>query len=143
MQSPSTLNGAQAVVTTDSAASHSFINYHFTQKVGIACTPDHRVVELADGSHTVANKRCKVKIRMKPIHGGMYTKTITAYVVDLGKDHDMILGDDWLRKEQVDLSFGGRYMCLKAGGGEIKIPTLNPTDNTSWAKRNKPVSLPP
>ena len=40
MQFPCTLNGAQAVVTTDSAASHSFINYQFTQKVGIACTPD-------------------------------------------------------------------------------------------------------
>ena len=128
MQFNCTLNGAVAMATADSGASHTFINTRFVNATGITCTPDHRVVELADGSLTVASLKCRIHIRMKStIQGVTYSKCIDAHVVDLGEEHDLLLGNDWMTREKVDLSFHREQCIIHQGGGEpIPIPIRRP-----------------
>ena len=143
MQFRGTICGAPAIISADSMASHIFINSRFVHAKGIKCQPHHRVVELAGGQHTISHQSCKVKLRLKGSQPGeSYTQHITSYVVDLGTDHDMILGDNWLTQNQVELSFKHQCMRLGQGGGVMTIPIIsNTTDDRSWAERNKPISL--
>ena len=141
MQFNCTLNGAVAVATADSAASHSFINKRFVKKAGLVCMPDHRVVELADGTHTLTHNKCKVHIRMRStLKGISYSQIIETHVVELGDDHDILLGEDWLLLEKADLSYRNQECILHPSGGEpIPIPIRKPIIKLS--PDTSPISL--
>ena len=141
MQFNCTLNGAPAVATADSAASHSFINQRFITKAGLVCTPDHRVVELADGTLTLTHTKCRVNIKMRSTSKGViYSRQIDAHVVELGDEQDILLGEDWLLHEKVDLSYRNQECVLHPGGGEpISIPIRKPSKEKS--KDTSPISM--
>ena len=142
MQFNCTLNGAAAVATADSAASHSFINLRLVKKAGLVCTPDHKVIELADGTLTVTHQKCRVHVRMRSkIEGVFYSRHVDTHVIELGEDHDILLGTDWLNKENVVLSYLNHTCTLNPGGGDpISIP-IRKEPNSKRPVDSSPVSM--
>ena len=122
MQFNCTLNGATAIATADSAASHSFINLRFIKKAGLVCEPDHRVVELADGTLTLTHKKCRVHIKMRSTcKGTIYSRTIDAHVVELGEEQDILLGEDWLRESGSLVPQPRVYLTSRWGGTHLHL----------------------
>jgi hypothetical protein len=56
------LAGVHAVAAADTQASHCFISTKFVQSHAVATTPIHRMVELADGTHTQLKAECHIKL---------------------------------------------------------------------------------
>ena len=70
-----------------------------------------------------------------------YTRTITTYVVELGEDHDIILGNDWLVREKAELSYLHNICVLHPGGGEsIPIP-IRKSGSKSQPSNTSPISV--
>ena len=89
-----TANGAPALIAADTMASCSFIDKSYASDNGFRYTPTHRIIELADGSQTVARNACVVNLRIPGVKGQLYKCRRECLVVDLGADFDVILGDD-------------------------------------------------
>jgi hypothetical protein len=60
------------------------------------------MVQLANGSHAQLQAVCTVYIRLPAKRRGThYVHKLECLEVDMGPAFDVILGDDWLRREQV------------------------------------------
>jgi hypothetical protein len=121
MQFAGTVNGSASVITLDSGASHCFVNSRKVEAIGLIKIPDHRVVELADGSFTAANASCQINVRIKAANGTRYRKVVNALVVDLGPSLDVILGDDWLRSERAVISYEHTTCTIKSRKGSLTV----------------------
>jgi hypothetical protein len=104
------LAGVRAVAAADTQASHCFISTKFVRDNGIVTTPAHRMVELADGTHAQLHAECNIKMFMPAQNRATYHTSLHCLVVDLGDDHDIILGQTWLNAESVDVSYGRRII---------------------------------
>lgn len=117
-----TISGAPGILAMDSQASHCFIDKAFVDKCGILTRPIHKMVELANGTSALLSAECTVYIRMPSKHSGSaYVNKLTCLVVDLGADHDIILGQDWLLKTGAELSFAKR-VCTLVHSGLVLTP---------------------
>lgn len=115
------VSGAPGTVAMDSQASHCFINKAFVQSHGIIRTPVHRMVELADGSHTQLQAECQVYLRIPSVKRGVhYVRKVRCYEVDMGSNFDLILGDDWLKHEKVDLLYSTSECVLHRSGLHLR-----------------------
>ena len=123
-------NGAPAAFLVDSGASDSFADLGFARQHGLALVPTVRAVEVADGHSVVCRHKCKVHMRIQS-----YRTTRWVYLVDLGVDVQVILGDDWLTSEPVDLLFSNRTCVVRgrhAGHTHVLQPlsAVEPDEST-------------
>jgi hypothetical protein len=80
----------------------------YVQKHGIATMPFRRMVELANGSHTHARLRRSATPRccLLARHSAIYhIRKLHWLVVELGDNHGIILGQNWMLREGVVISF--------------------------------------
>lgn len=101
----------EATVALDTQASDCFIDAHFVQQHNIMTTPINRMVELADGSYTQIKAQAQVRLKLAGVKGA-YTGSVPCFVVNLGGDYDVILGQDWLLKQKADLSYSQKQVTL-------------------------------
>ena len=108
------VSGTPAVVALDSQATHCFIDKQYACKAGIKCIPTHRLVQLANGSHSQIKAECNLYLKIFSSERGQpsYSGRVSCLVLDLGEDHNVILGQDWLHKEGVQMSFTTPNHCL-------------------------------
>ena len=125
MQFSGSANGAKTVFTADSGASASFVDRNFAWKHGFSTSPTHRMVTLADGSAVTAHAECTIYIR---IHGNqrghMHSSKISCFVVDLGDSFDVILGENWLKRERAELSYNNNVCRLFSDHRTIELAPL-------------------
>jgi hypothetical protein len=116
-----------AVVALDSQATHCFIDKQFALDSGIKCTPAHRLVQLADGSHAQTASECLVHLKLFSADRDdkVYSGTVSCLVIALGEDHNVILGQDWLKKEGAILSFDTDSCRLERKAGLELKPIVN------------------
>jgi hypothetical protein len=125
-----TIGGAVGVALMDSGASHTFINKKFVEKKCIHTTPTRRPVELADGNTVLVSGQCTIYVRLKSKHrSAVYMRKVECMVMDLGDENDIVLGQDWLDREQAILDFGART-CTLAKKGLIVECMKRPTSTT-------------
>jgi hypothetical protein len=137
-----TANGANAVLTLDSAASDRFVSTSWLQRAGVAYNKGTGVpIALADGHTAASTGLVTLKLRV-----GALRDKVQCHVLDM-PGFDIILGDDWLRSRRVHMDFGtksayvykGKHRVvlrpqkgdLKSGGGEA------PPTHTDNDKPNK------
>ena len=114
MRFHASLNGAKGIIAMDSQASDCFIDQSFVEHHGLVTTPIHRMVELADGSHVRLKAECMVHLRIPVKSSQSVSKhSIRCYVVPLGADHDLILGQNWLIQVGAELSFADKECRLQ------------------------------
>ena len=130
MRFHATLNGAKGIVAMDSQASDCFIDQSYVEEHGLVTTPIHRMVELADGSHVRLKSQCLVHMKLLSNNHKHHKHTVKCYVVPLGADHDMILGQDWLLQVGAELSFATKQCRLTDGSVFHTIPIPKPLPNT-------------
>jgi transposase InsO family protein len=113
------VSGTPAVVALDSQATHCFIDKQFAHDAGVICTPAHRMVQLADGSHTQITAECKVHLKIFSDERGSkaYVGKVPCFLIDLGEDHNIILGQDWLQQEEAVMTFKTNSCQLMKRGG--------------------------
>ena len=114
------VHGSSAIVGMDSGATASFVDSRFVEQNGIPTQPIHRMVELANGTTAQISAQCDVWTRIKGIRNGAYQGKVRCYVVDLGGDLDMILGQDWLLRERAELSYHTKRVTLQKCGVVLK-----------------------
>ena len=130
------VSGTPAVVALDSQATHCFIDKQYAQAAGIRCTPAHRMVQLADGSHTQISGECNLYLKIfsaDPAHRD-YSGRVPCLVIDLGEDHNLILGQDWLKQEGAVLSFHTDTCTLERRNSLV----LKPVAHTKAQRHIKP-----
>jgi hypothetical protein len=92
------------------------------------------MVQLADGSHTQISAQCQVHLRLLTPKGTpTYKGQVPCMVIDLGEDHDIILGQDWLAREGAVLSFFTDTCQLMNHGGLMLSP-ISPAQETRVIK---------
>lgn len=128
------INGIPGLIAMDSQASHSFVSKAFVQEHGIFRTPIHRMAELADGSHTQLQAECTVYLRIPAKRrGSFYVQKVKCLEVDMGSTFSVILGDDWLRREKVDLLYNTAECVLHRAGlqlvpiSKVRQPKAHPS----------------
>ena len=113
------VSGTPAIVALDSQATHCFIDKQFARNAGIPCSPAHRMVQLADGSHTQIESQCNIHLKLFSQTGKAHSGKVPCLVIDLGDDHNLILGQDWLSREHAVMDFHTHTCSLpKAAGSE-------------------------
>jgi hypothetical protein len=121
------VSGTPAVVALDSQATHCFIDKQYAADAGLKCTPAHRMVQLADGSHTQIAAECNIHLKIYSSEKGRqaYSGRVPCLVLDLGEDHNIILGQDWLQREEAILSFTtDAHACTLQNRGGLKIKPI-------------------
>jgi hypothetical protein len=69
------------------------------------------MVELANGSHAQLTSQCLITVRRPAHHNATYHKRKrNCLVVDLGDDHSIILGQNWMQTEGGSHQFPGSNM---------------------------------
>jgi hypothetical protein len=123
------VSGTPAVVALDSQATHCFIDKQYALKASIKCTPTHRMVQLANGSHTQITAECNLYLKIFSSEKGQpsYSGRVPCLVIDLGDDHNVILGQDWLQKEGVQMSFAIPNHCLLKSKGDLCLKPIAPS----------------
>ena len=132
MRFHATLHGAKGIVAMDTQASDCFIDQSYVEEHGLVTTPIHRMVELADGSHVRLNSECVVNMKLRNnTHHRYHKQSVRCYVVPLGADHDMILGQNWLLQVGAELSFATKQCRLNTNGLVLNtIPSPKALPNT-------------
>lgn len=121
MQFKGTISGVPGIFAMDTQASHCFIDQAFVLKHGLRTQPVHRMVELADGSHVLLSGECTINIRMPtPRSTASHRQKLSCYVVPLGADHNIILGQDWLVQVGAELSYARNEVTLSKSGVTLK-----------------------
>ena len=113
-------SGADAKGTLDCGASHSFMRTAFANEHQFHVTPCSDVISLADGSTTRARGICKVRFQ-----SGSLTSMVDCYVVDLSPQYDILLGMDFMKKNQVQISFSEEntsVVTARRGDRRVTLP---------------------
>ncbi len=139
--------GTPATVALDSQATHCFIDKQYARATGLKCTPTHRMVQLADGSHTQVASECQIYLKICSLtQQRTYKSKVPCLVIDLGDDHNVILGQDWLLKEKAEMSFATNTCTLGEREGLKLTPPSHTTPHRvikptlSWARALKAVA---
>jgi hypothetical protein len=140
MRFPCHIAGAPAVAAADSQASHCFLSRKFVQKHALATTPFHRMVELANGSHAQLTAQCYIKVLMPARDSHTYhIQRLHCLVVDLGEDHDLILGQNWMKKEGAILNYENNTIAVRKQGAVLDCIPETPVPGS---KNRKESSIP-
>ena len=101
------------LIAMDTQASTCFLSKAFVEKVKMAVTPTHRMVNLADGSTAQLDAECVVRVQFKAQgRAKTYYRRVKCMVIEMTDDQDWILGQDWLMKERADLSYETKSVTL-------------------------------
>jgi hypothetical protein len=95
------------------------------------------MVELANGSHTQLTAQCHINILMPARNNATYhLRRQHCLVVELGDDHDIILGQNWMRAEGAVISFPDQTCCIQRK--DLILEFITDTPSTA----NDTVSVP-
>ena len=97
MQFQGTVSNAPACVRMDSMCSHTLMGASFARRLGITITPDEQPlqIEVANGVICSSIGTCKVRLGLQ-----QFSAELTCSVVELAKQYELILGEDWLLKHR-------------------------------------------
>ena len=100
MQFQGTVSNAPACVMMDSMCSHTLMGASFARRLGITVAPDERPlqVEVANGVICSSIGICKVRLGLQ-----QFSAELICPVVELAKQHELILGEDWLLTHRATL----------------------------------------
>ena len=112
MQFQGTVSNAPACVMMDSMCSHTLMGAAFAWRLGITVTPDEQPlqIEVANGVICSSIGTCKVRLGLQ-----QFSAELTCPVVELAKQYELILGEDWLLKHRATLSWE-HSCCVVAKG---------------------------
>jgi len=117
------VSGASAKVKMDTGASHCFLDQSFADWNGFARLPTRTRVQLADGSEATAVHKCFVRLNLQG-----HISDITCYVIDTEQQYDVILGENWLKRFQVDISYRSETCtAFKNAAKYVLRPLSDPT----------------
>jgi hypothetical protein len=113
----------KARVLLDSGASHNFVSQAFAEACGLRVTAPAgtQTVKLASGDVVALQGQCTFKLQIQSFSG-----TVTALVMpELLPQTDLILGDEWLRKQNATLCFTTGTCILKNGARTRTLSLAN------------------
>ena len=110
------VNGANARATIDTGATHVFVAKDYVNRIGLATTPCTNKVSLANGKDIPAHGTCKIRLKL-----GKMVCIISAYVVELSTDYDILLGMSWFRKHVTVLDMEHNSITLKNDNKQYTI----------------------
>jgi hypothetical protein len=94
------LSGVVACVLLDTSGSGTFISYKFARGVGIAVLPSNGYSPATSANSTPVQNfgMAVVHLNLQSLHC-----KIRCLVADLGADHDVIIGEPWLREHHAGM----------------------------------------
>ena len=95
------LAGAPCTVLGDTGAKYSFVSKAFAHRHKLAINRSKVPIILADGSQSVTAGHVQARLSLQS-----YTETVTLHVIDMTPGFDVILGDDWHKREGAVIDFG-------------------------------------
>ena len=110
--------GKEAQALVDSGATRSFVSPKGTVTLGLHCTTDEAVLELADGTKILS----KGKAPHVPITAAGRTTKVDLTVTPLLQDVDIILGINWLQAVNPLIDWTGPRLILE---GSVTTSTIS------------------
>ncbi len=127
------LGGGNPVkVVLDSAASHSFCKASLVKTRRFKLSPDKMDVKLADGKVVMSQGCFKTKLSLNKTNF-----KVDLHIMNLDSEYDIILGNDWLEKNQVVLDFGSGTCRVQKASHTVLLksqPWLDPLSETEMSK---------
>jgi len=126
------LNGivksTEVKILIDSGATESFISERIVQEKSLRVeNSKEKSIILADGSKQICNSKCKIEVRMEN-----YKKVLGFNVAPI--HFDIILGKDWLAREQPIINWKENFVIIKDGNNEIRINGIKDKENKTEEK---------
>ena len=108
--------GSRAKATLDSGASHSFLSSAFVQREQVHVKPCSDMVTLADDRTLRVKGTCRIRLQ-----SGRLNTLVDCYVVDLAPQYELLLGIDFMKSHQVQITFDndGATVAVKKGSGTV------------------------
>lgn len=103
--------GYPALISADSQASHVFVSPEWIKRANVHVTPIADSVELGDGRSAKIVGTCSLRVSMGPFVDRVNASVLQSFA----HHHDIILGDDFLKKYKVHLNFEQEVMKLTKG----------------------------
>jgi hypothetical protein len=102
MQFAGTVSGVVACVLLDTGAGGTFISHAFARRAGIAVLPatGYSAATSANGTPVQILGMAVVHLKLQSLHC-----KIRCLVADLDAEHDVIIGEPWLREHRAVLSY--------------------------------------
>jgi len=115
------LSGSPAITLMDTGASHCFLDLSFAQQNNFALHPTKTSVALADGAlSNVVLKTAPLKMKI-----GSHFSTTIFYVLDMQRQYDLILGDNWQTKHDAILHIKDKSCELRQNNRRYKIFSID------------------
>ena len=123
MHSQGTVSNAAANVFLDSCCSHTLMSASFAGHMGFTVTPVNNPlqVEVASGTVCTSLGTCKVRLELQ-----QFSANVTFSVVELAKQYDVILGEDWLSHHAATMSWEHQCCVVSKGGRKFTIVQSSP-----------------
>lgn len=125
-------------VVLDSAASHSFCKASILRNRRFKICPETMNVKLADGKMSVSQGYLRTKLSMSKINF-----KVDLHVMELDSEYDVILGNDWLEKNQAVLDFGSGTCRIQRATHAVLMksqPWLDPLNESEISKQTSILS---
>ena len=110
------LAGFPARIAADSQASHNFVSDQWVQRAGVHVKPLANQVTLASGEAAHIIRLCTLRLQMEPLHDA-----IDCFVMRMASQHDVILGESYLKSRRAVLSYANNTMTLFKGDRKISV----------------------
>ena len=113
-----TVSNAAANVLLDSCCSHTLMSASFARRMGLTVTPVNNPLQVEVASGTVCSSigTCKVRLELQ-----QFPANVTFSVFELAKQHDVILGEDWLLHHNATMSWEHQCCVVFKGGKKFTI----------------------
>ena len=112
--------GYPALISADSQASHVFVSPEWIKRANVHVTPvANDSVELGDGRSAKIIGTCSLRVSMGPFMDRVNASVLQSFA----QHHDIILGDDFLKKYKVNLDFEHAVMKVTKGQRRYTIPS--------------------
>ena len=111
--------GYPALISADSQASHVFVSPEWIKRANVHVTPIADSVELGDGRSAKIVGTCSLRVSMGPFIDRVNASVLQSFA----QHHDIILGDDFLKKYKVNLDFEQAVMKVTKGQRRYTIPS--------------------
>ena len=112
-----TVNGSKVQFLMDSGATFCFWDLQQARDLGVQIFPTELTVEVADGHTVLCHHKCELAVKIEG-----YRENVWVYLLDLGDQSDVILGDDWLIHTTASLNYGSAPGCtVRKGNNTFKF----------------------